>query len=344
LYRHCDEQCPKNSFKRLYTLKGLLFFVEKASISQEFRLEFHSGAEVHTHSCFMFIYIHTCNTLFLSRAHANVHMHAHTCIFSHSLSLSFSLSLSISLSHTHTNTHTHTTHTHIHTHPHTHMPFLVFFKKKSRHILCWSLQVCVQLRFYRTWCPLSGITHIYFHIYFLICRKTHIRAHMYVHTHIYVWIHCTYINISYMHAYIHTFIHSYINTYIIYIHTYILTNMHSTNIHTYVHTYLHTNTHTNLQLRSHRMWCPLPKDVALGALRCVSWRIHASCMTWRNYSGMFYLHHHKNIYVWLGILNGYLTYEWANKALSALRCVSWRIFTLHDDVYIRDIPHYYHHR
>ena len=125
-----------------------------------------------------------------------------------------------------------------------------------------------------------------------------------------------------MHAYIHTFIHSYINTYIIYIHTYILTNMHLTNIHPYVHTYLHTNTHTNLQLRSHRMWCPLPKDVALGALRCVSWRIHASCMTWSNYSGIFYSHHHKNICVWLGILNGYILHMnepirlWARSGVS----------------------------
>ena len=30
------EQCPKNSFKRLYTLKGLLVLVEKASFSKEF--------------------------------------------------------------------------------------------------------------------------------------------------------------------------------------------------------------------------------------------------------------------------------------------------------------------
>ena len=37
------EQCPKNSFKRLYTLKGLLVLVEKASFSKEFRSEFHSG-------------------------------------------------------------------------------------------------------------------------------------------------------------------------------------------------------------------------------------------------------------------------------------------------------------
>ena len=37
------EQCPKNSFKRLYTLKGLLVLAEKASFSKEFRSEFHSG-------------------------------------------------------------------------------------------------------------------------------------------------------------------------------------------------------------------------------------------------------------------------------------------------------------
>jgi len=37
------EQCPKNSFKRLYNLKGLLVLVGKASFSKEFRSEFHSG-------------------------------------------------------------------------------------------------------------------------------------------------------------------------------------------------------------------------------------------------------------------------------------------------------------
>jgi len=35
------EQCTKNSFKRLYTRKGLLVLVEKASFSKEFRSEFH---------------------------------------------------------------------------------------------------------------------------------------------------------------------------------------------------------------------------------------------------------------------------------------------------------------
>jgi len=34
---------PKNSFRRLYTLKGLLVLVEKASFSKEFRSEFYSG-------------------------------------------------------------------------------------------------------------------------------------------------------------------------------------------------------------------------------------------------------------------------------------------------------------
>jgi len=37
------EQCPKNSFKRFYTLKGLLVLVEKASFSKEFWSEIHSG-------------------------------------------------------------------------------------------------------------------------------------------------------------------------------------------------------------------------------------------------------------------------------------------------------------
>jgi len=39
------EQCPKISFKWLYTLKGLLVWVEKASFSKEFRSKFHSGGE-----------------------------------------------------------------------------------------------------------------------------------------------------------------------------------------------------------------------------------------------------------------------------------------------------------
>ena len=37
--------CPKISFKRLYTFKGLLVLVEKASFSKTFRSEFHSGRE-----------------------------------------------------------------------------------------------------------------------------------------------------------------------------------------------------------------------------------------------------------------------------------------------------------
>jgi len=39
------EQCPKISFKRLYTFKGLLVLVEKASFSKKIRSEFHSGRE-----------------------------------------------------------------------------------------------------------------------------------------------------------------------------------------------------------------------------------------------------------------------------------------------------------
>jgi len=39
------EQCLKNSFKRLYTVKGLLVLVEKASFSKEFRCKFHSDGE-----------------------------------------------------------------------------------------------------------------------------------------------------------------------------------------------------------------------------------------------------------------------------------------------------------
>jgi len=42
------EQCPKISFKRLYTLKGLLVLVEKASFLKEFRSEFHSGGGGYT--------------------------------------------------------------------------------------------------------------------------------------------------------------------------------------------------------------------------------------------------------------------------------------------------------
>jgi len=39
------EQCPKNAFKKLYTVKVKLVSVEKASISKEFQCEFHSGGE-----------------------------------------------------------------------------------------------------------------------------------------------------------------------------------------------------------------------------------------------------------------------------------------------------------
>jgi len=46
LYGHCDiNNARRNSFKRLYIVKGLLVLVEKASFSKEFRLEFHSGGE-----------------------------------------------------------------------------------------------------------------------------------------------------------------------------------------------------------------------------------------------------------------------------------------------------------
>jgi len=39
------EQCPKNSFKRLYMVKGLLVLVKKSSFSKEFRWEFQCGGE-----------------------------------------------------------------------------------------------------------------------------------------------------------------------------------------------------------------------------------------------------------------------------------------------------------
>jgi len=42
----CYEQCPKNSFKRLYIVKGLLVLVEKTSFSKEFRWKFQCGGEV----------------------------------------------------------------------------------------------------------------------------------------------------------------------------------------------------------------------------------------------------------------------------------------------------------
>jgi hypothetical protein len=44
----CYEQCPKNSFKRLYIVKGLLVLVEKTSFSKEFRWEFQCGGEGHS--------------------------------------------------------------------------------------------------------------------------------------------------------------------------------------------------------------------------------------------------------------------------------------------------------
>ena len=45
----CYEQCPKNSVKRLYIVKGLLVLVEKASFSKEFRCEFQCGGEGYNH-------------------------------------------------------------------------------------------------------------------------------------------------------------------------------------------------------------------------------------------------------------------------------------------------------
>jgi len=42
----CNEQCPKNSFKRLYIFKGLLDLVEKVSFSKEFQWELQCGGEV----------------------------------------------------------------------------------------------------------------------------------------------------------------------------------------------------------------------------------------------------------------------------------------------------------
>jgi len=44
LYGHCDmNNARTNSFKRLYTLKGLLVLFEKDPFSKEFRSEFHGG-------------------------------------------------------------------------------------------------------------------------------------------------------------------------------------------------------------------------------------------------------------------------------------------------------------
>ena len=41
----CYQQCPDNSFKRLYIVKRLLVLVEKTSVSKEFRWEFQCGGE-----------------------------------------------------------------------------------------------------------------------------------------------------------------------------------------------------------------------------------------------------------------------------------------------------------
>jgi len=51
----CHEQSPMNSFKRLYTVKGLLVLVGNASFLKEFRCKFHSGGEGYT-----YIYIYAC--------------------------------------------------------------------------------------------------------------------------------------------------------------------------------------------------------------------------------------------------------------------------------------------
>ena len=40
VWSSCSEQCPNNSFKRLYIVKGLLVLEGKASFSKEFRCEF----------------------------------------------------------------------------------------------------------------------------------------------------------------------------------------------------------------------------------------------------------------------------------------------------------------
>jgi len=112
-------------------------------------------------------------------------------------------------------------------------------------------------------------------MYINICEYTHIYIYIYIYIHVYINTNtCVYayshirMNILYVHKYIiHACMHIYILTYI---HTYI-----HTCVHTYIQTYIQTNIHTNLQLRFHRTWCPLPKDGALGALRCVPWRIHA---------------------------------------------------------------------
>ena len=44
----CHQQCQKNSFKRFYIVKELLFLVEKASFSKEFQSEFQCGGESNT--------------------------------------------------------------------------------------------------------------------------------------------------------------------------------------------------------------------------------------------------------------------------------------------------------
>jgi hypothetical protein len=57
----CYEQCPKNSFKRLYIVEGLLVLVEKASFSKEFRCEFQCGGEGYPQKQVLFFKIPTEN-------------------------------------------------------------------------------------------------------------------------------------------------------------------------------------------------------------------------------------------------------------------------------------------
>jgi len=80
------EQCTKNSFKRLYTVKGLLVLFEKASFSKEFRCKFHSGGEgniyiyeyIWIHMCICkCIYIHSCINICI---HIYVYIYTYKCI------------------------------------------------------------------------------------------------------------------------------------------------------------------------------------------------------------------------------------------------------------------------
>jgi len=77
LHGHCEswyEQCPKNSFKRLYTLKVLLVLVKKALVSKEFWSEFHGGIywtdtkpkkqKLHLHLCAFLIYLESVSCVY----------------------------------------------------------------------------------------------------------------------------------------------------------------------------------------------------------------------------------------------------------------------------------------